>query len=155
MRHTPTSGCWERVWWVVKMKLLSAKTFLLLVTIILSLKGETMIWKRSRFRQQQLAVSTNIDKVIKETFDHKFHVEVIKKVDLMKFFCVLLYSGFNYILFFLLPLPSTFPHLVQKCVETNDSEYCTTKVNHNFECSKNRMKTKRFYTIWQCRWFLL
>jgi hypothetical protein len=57
------------------MKLLSAKAFILLATIIMSLNGETI--GRKVFRQ--LNVLANIDKVIKETFDHKFHVEVIKK----------------------------------------------------------------------------
>lgn len=57
------------------MKLLSAETFILLVTIIMSLNGE--IIPKEVFRQ--LNVLANIDKVIKETFDHKFHVRVIKK----------------------------------------------------------------------------
>ena len=59
------------------------ETFVLILTIIMSLNGEII---RKKIIRQHNVSTTLIDGVIKETFDHKFHIQVIKKVDLMKFF---------------------------------------------------------------------
>lgn len=57
------------------MELLSAKALFVLVTIIMSLNGKVISSKGFRL----FAALANVDGVIKETFDHKFHIQVIKK----------------------------------------------------------------------------